>query len=254
MPFKRNNPGCPCCGDACISGGCPTGTYQATPTGSQTKKGWGGPCAFVDLQNAPGGWGKALVLTFRRKTSPYASFGFGSALPLLPNKKKTSTAIVPVTEGAGEGETPAYTHPKKGACQYLCYIEDAGALDNTHHPNPGDDSYIQLTRKSDGSIELKVQFQPGSGPQWTDQKTGTGSIANHWVSGKTYNKSTSAWDSFGGTGSGGVGTTYASNTQILFQKIHSDVSSGFKGCCGTPITGNNNLGGKGGPTAGGAAH
>ena len=233
-----------CCGckEGCVSGGCPNATYEATPGGSQTKKGHGGPCAFWDLQGSPGGWGD-LLLTFLHQTTGN-SFGAGTGMPLLPNKVPAVTAVVPVTEGASG--TPAYDHPKKGACQYLCYVEDGGG---NIHSGPGDDSYVKMTRKSDGSIELIVKFQPTSGPHWTDQKTGTGSIANHFVSGKTYNKDTSSWDDFGGTS----GSHYSNETKTFRANIKTKLSSAYKGCCGETY-GNNNLGGEGGNTSGGAAH
>ena len=247
-----NNWAC-CCGDNdCVSGGCPTGTYQATPAGSQTEKGHGGPCAFWDLQNAPGGWGAALVLTFLEQSTGN-SFGYGTGLPLLPSKDPNATAVVSVTEGASG--TPAYDHPKKGACQYIVYIEDGGG---NVYPTPGDDSYVKMTRKSDGSIDIVVRFQPiGSDPlDWTDQKRGTGSNADHYVSGKTYNTSTTSWDSWGSTTSSGSdvareGVDYKTN-------VRTDLSPSYKGCCGhvygTTTTTSINLGGGSGSTTGGAAH
>jgi len=243
-----SNWGCCCKENECVSGGCPTGIYQATPAGSQTKKGHGGPCAFWDLQNAPGGWGAALVLTFLHESTGNP-FGAGVGFPLLPSKVPAVTQVVPVTEGASG--TPAYDHPKKGACQYIVYIED-------REDSLFDDSYVKRTRKAEGSIDIVVKVQPeGYEPvDWTDQKRGSGSVANHYVSGKTYNTSTTSWDSWGSTTASG--SDVAREGLVYKANVKTDLSPLYKGCCGnvyggTPVT-SINLGGGSGNTTGGAAH
>ena len=234
----------------CVSGGCPTGTYQDTPVGSQTEKGHGGPCAFWDLQNAPGGWGPALVVTFRSKSSPFNLNARERGLPLIPNYNSHTIGVVDST-----AEPAAYDHPKKDACQYVVYIEDVGdAGNNVYHPDPGDDSFLKMTRKADGSIQIVLKF-PGAAP-WTGGKTLGTSIFNHWLSGKTYNTSTSSWEDHGSEGPSG--SSYAANGGEYTVNVKTDISSSYKGCCG-PVYGGTtttsvNLGGSSGSTTGGAAH